>query len=415
MTADAGTMSSRDYEREAEASRHRLAGSLRELNDRLTPGNVFDEVLTYAKGGGGTFLSALSQAARDNPVPSMLIGAGLLMFLSEKTGLSHLTHQRNQNRGRSDRYGYGDAYGGDGYMGDGYGNGSYDRNAGYDNGYAGSDNRGGMGRRVRNAAGQAMDTARGAAGSMSGAARRGAEGVTAAVAGAAESARAAAANVGEGMANTADNLRHQAEGMGGTLRDTAMGMGGAVRDTAMNVGGTVRDTAMGVGGTVRDTAFGVGGTVRDAAGALGERVAGVAQQAPRKVSETVVQARDSMMSLAAEQPIVVGALGLAIGAVIAAALPKTQVEDELMGEASDNIKQAVGALANEQMANAGTMAAKLATDVVSDMGQVAERQGVTPQAAAGVVRTATDRIKQAVGLPDNASGGQTTGKESTTF
>ena len=89
MNADR-EMSSREYEREAEASRHRLAGSLRELNHRLTPGNIIDEVLAYAKGGGGSFLNALSNAAKDNPVPSLLIGAGLLMFLSEKAGLSHM-------------------------------------------------------------------------------------------------------------------------------------------------------------------------------------------------------------------------------------------------------------------------------------------------------------------------------------
>ena len=43
-------LSSRDYEREARNTRYRLAASLDELNDRLTPGQVFDEMLTYAKG-----------------------------------------------------------------------------------------------------------------------------------------------------------------------------------------------------------------------------------------------------------------------------------------------------------------------------------------------------------------------------
>jgi len=52
MTAN-NDMSSREYEREAEASRHRLASNLRQLSDRLTPGQIMDEMLTYAKGGGG--------------------------------------------------------------------------------------------------------------------------------------------------------------------------------------------------------------------------------------------------------------------------------------------------------------------------------------------------------------------------
>src|SRR4051794_21877481 len=95
MTSQRSDLSSRDYEREAEATRYRLAESLDELGERLTPGQVFDEVLTYARGGSGTFFRALSSAARENPVPSLLIGAGLMMFLSEKTGLSRLIGHGN--------------------------------------------------------------------------------------------------------------------------------------------------------------------------------------------------------------------------------------------------------------------------------------------------------------------------------
>src|SRR5215208_1315708 len=90
MTVDTNEASPREYEREAQATRHRLADTLDELHDRLTPGDMLNEVLTYAKGGSGTFLRALTNAARENPIPSLLIGAGCMMFLSEKTGLSRM-------------------------------------------------------------------------------------------------------------------------------------------------------------------------------------------------------------------------------------------------------------------------------------------------------------------------------------
>ena len=48
----------RDYQREAEHTRQRLAENLDELSDRLTPGQVFDEMLTYSRAGGGTFFRA---------------------------------------------------------------------------------------------------------------------------------------------------------------------------------------------------------------------------------------------------------------------------------------------------------------------------------------------------------------------
>ena len=44
-------------------------------------------MLAYSRAGGGTFLRAFSNAMRENPVPSLLIGAGCMMLLSEKMGL----------------------------------------------------------------------------------------------------------------------------------------------------------------------------------------------------------------------------------------------------------------------------------------------------------------------------------------
>src|SRR5215208_415919 len=76
------------YEHEAEATRRSLANSLNELRDRLTPGQVFDEALTYAKGGSATFARAFSNAVRENPFPALLIGTGCMLFMSEKMGIT---------------------------------------------------------------------------------------------------------------------------------------------------------------------------------------------------------------------------------------------------------------------------------------------------------------------------------------
>ena len=79
---------SRHYEREAEATRRSLANDLNDLQDRLTPGQVFDEALTYAKGGSATFARAFSNAVRENPFPALLIGTGCMLFMSEKMGIT---------------------------------------------------------------------------------------------------------------------------------------------------------------------------------------------------------------------------------------------------------------------------------------------------------------------------------------
>ena len=89
--------SAREYERQAEETRHRLADTLDELHDRLTPGDLLNELLSYGKVGGGTALRAFGNAAKTNPIPALLIGAGCTMFLAEKTGLmQHLAASRSR-------------------------------------------------------------------------------------------------------------------------------------------------------------------------------------------------------------------------------------------------------------------------------------------------------------------------------
>lgn len=58
---------------------------------------------------------------------------------------------------------------------------------------------------------------------------------------------------------------------------------------------------------------------------------------PRK--ETFAQAQSSLSDLLERQPLVLGAVGLAIGAAVAGAMARTDVEDEWVGSLSDGLKE----------------------------------------------------------------------------
>jgi hypothetical protein len=64
---------------------------------------------------------------------------------------------------------------------------------------------------------------------------------------------------------------------------------------------------------------------------------------PRK--ETLAQAQSSFSDLLERQPLVLGAIGLAIGAVVAGAFSTSDVENEWVGELSDSIKADLNARA----------------------------------------------------------------------
>jgi len=99
------TLTTRALDREASARRERLASTLDELSASLTPGRVLDEVLSYAKGGGGNFLMGLGKSAAANPLPTLLISTGCALFLSGKGGI-HLAGARKQSSGRESQTEY---------------------------------------------------------------------------------------------------------------------------------------------------------------------------------------------------------------------------------------------------------------------------------------------------------------------
>jgi ElaB/YqjD/DUF883 family membrane-anchored ribosome-binding protein len=74
--------SSKDIEREAEESRAQLSSTLEQLRDRLTPGQIVDDMLTGSGAGARAFVGNLGTTIRDNPLPSLLIGAGVLMMMT---------------------------------------------------------------------------------------------------------------------------------------------------------------------------------------------------------------------------------------------------------------------------------------------------------------------------------------------
>jgi ElaB/YqjD/DUF883 family membrane-anchored ribosome-binding protein len=78
---------SAQLERETEQTRSELARTLDELRVRITPGQLVDDAVDYAKNsGGGEFVRNLGRQAKANPMPVALIGAGLawLMMSSDR-------------------------------------------------------------------------------------------------------------------------------------------------------------------------------------------------------------------------------------------------------------------------------------------------------------------------------------------
>ena len=76
------TRPSEQLEHEAETVRWQLSQTLDELRGRITPGQVVDEVVEYARDGGGAeFVRNLGRQVKENPLPLTLIGAGVAWLI----------------------------------------------------------------------------------------------------------------------------------------------------------------------------------------------------------------------------------------------------------------------------------------------------------------------------------------------
>lgn len=87
-------------EADISASRHRLSDTLDALGHKLSPGQMLDEVLGLAQGQAGKFAAKLGTQIRDNPLPTVLIAAGIGMLMMNRR---HVGDQMSDDDWHSER------------------------------------------------------------------------------------------------------------------------------------------------------------------------------------------------------------------------------------------------------------------------------------------------------------------------
>lgn len=75
------TMETDKIEQDINRSRSALNDTIERLGGKLSPGQIVDEVLGVAQGQFGKFTTNIGKQVRDNPIPLLLIGAGVGMYL----------------------------------------------------------------------------------------------------------------------------------------------------------------------------------------------------------------------------------------------------------------------------------------------------------------------------------------------
>ena len=102
--------------------------------------------------------------------------------------------------------------------------------------------------------------------------------------------------------------------------------------------------------------------------------------------------RGNLTDLFKAQPLALGAIGLAIGAGIAAALPATEIENSYLGETSETLKSKAAEIAGDQIEKASS----LATDVVETVAEEARKEGLTMDGAKAAMSDLSGKVGRVV-------------------
>lgn len=169
----------------------------------------------------------------------------------------------------------------------------------------------------------------------------------------------------------------------------------AARDAFGSAASAVRSSASAVGeriGSVSETVQNTAAATMDKAARVGREQAstlsGYARAIPGSSADMIGDARSSLAELFRAQPLALGAVGLAIGAGIAAALPVTELESEYLGETSDAFKEKAQSFAAEQ----ASRAADAAENAVNAATSEARKQGLTVDGAKNAASQVSDKV-----------------------
>lgn len=107
-------------------------------------------------------------------------------------------------------------------------------------------------------------------------------------------------------------------------------------------------------------------------------------------NQQTVRASGAFEYLRTEQPLLLGALGFALGAALGAGLPPTQREDALLGEVRDAYVEKAQAFGEEQL----DKATQVATAAGRAAQTQAEQEGVTPPGMPQHLRDAAGKAER---------------------
>ena len=94
-----GSKSPEEVQREARQSRAEVEQNLDAIQERLAPGQLFEQAVDYIRtSSGNDFLRNLGARVRDNPLPIVLVGTGLAWLMLSRASSTRRGYFEDDDR-----------------------------------------------------------------------------------------------------------------------------------------------------------------------------------------------------------------------------------------------------------------------------------------------------------------------------
>ncbi len=307
-------------ERDLEQTRLRLGSHLSELQEKFSPGQVLDDLMSYFRGSEGAEIGrSLLDNVRGNPMPAAVTAIGLAWLMASKP--------------------------------------------------------------TTQASSPAWDTFGAPASQPAGPHLYGREDYTATMARVREAEQSVSRHSGEAehsYSARVDDVRGQAIGLARHAQESTESFGQRVRDALTAAEQAIAGAARGLASQASSATGAAGST----ASSVGASAQSAAQSAVHSVIGSLSQggkAGGNLAAVIAENPVMLGALGLAAGALLGALLPVSEQEEAALGGIAGQARDAATNLAQQ-----GIESGKAIAQTVMEKGRTsADAHGLTDDKSAG--------------------------------
>jgi hypothetical protein len=198
-----------------------------------------------------------------------------------------------------------------------------------------------------------------------------------------------------------------AQATSGVVGEAIAGTASRVSETARQVGGAISSGAEGAATMVSDTASAGYDALKSQGEPASETMTRAAKDTGRPSSEYGrdfgLSVQQNLRQTLERQPLLLGVIGLAIGAGIASALPSTMMEqDMMMGKAGAAVKEKIQEIVTET----SEFASQRAKDVFEEVKKEAAAQGLTAASAKEGLKEVVEKVTTAVTASRNSIKGR---------